>query len=121
VGFSTTNQNPNQIHKANNNLNLINYSIFFSFFLDTSTSSVQVKKQKSQGSEFLFCSQIIILQILITRREQDNSFLKLKFFKNVLAEILKIKSFSSVAKTMKFKAEWCSLLFTKKLSRLMNY
>jgi hypothetical protein len=69
VGFSTTNQNPNQIHKANNNLNLINYSIL-SFFLDTSTSSVQVKKQKSQGSEFLFCSQIIILQILITRREQ---------------------------------------------------
>ena len=34
-----------------------------------------------------------------------NSFLKLKFFKNVLAEILKINSFSSVAKTKKFKAE----------------
>ena len=35
-----------------------------------------------------------------------NSFLKLKFFKNVLAEILKINSFSSVAKTKKFKAEF---------------
>ena len=34
-----------------------------------------------------------------------NSFLKLKFFKNVLAEILKINSFSSVAKSKKFKAE----------------
>jgi hypothetical protein len=68
--FRTTNQNPNQIHNANNNLNLRNYSIFLSFFLDTSTSSVQVKKPKSQGSEFLFCSQIIILQLFTTRGEQ---------------------------------------------------
>jgi hypothetical protein len=29
----------------------------------------------------------------------------MKFFKNVLAEILKINSFIAVAKTMKFKAE----------------
>ncbi len=42
-----------------------------------------------------------------------NSFLKLKFFKNVLTEILKINSFSLVAKTKKFKAEDCSLIFTK--------
>ncbi len=42
-----------------------------------------------------------------------NSFLKLKFFKNVLAEILKINSFSSVAKTKKFKAQDCSVIFTK--------
>jgi hypothetical protein len=33
------------------------------FFLDE-------KESKNQGSEFLFCSQIIILQILTTRREQ---------------------------------------------------
>ena len=68
--FLTTNQNPNKIYNENNNLNLRNYSIFLSFFLDTSTSSVQVKKQKSQGSEFLFCSQSIILQLFTTRREQ---------------------------------------------------
>ena len=70
VRFCTNNQNPNQICNANNNLNLRYYSIFLSFFLDTSTSSVQVKKPKSQGSEFLFCSQIIILQLLKTRCEQ---------------------------------------------------
>ena len=32
--FITTNQNPNKIYNENNNLNLRNYSIFLSFFLD---------------------------------------------------------------------------------------
>ena len=52
-----------------------------------------------------FCSQIIVIHVFINRSEQDNSFLKHKFFKNVLAEILKINGFSSVAKTKIFKAE----------------
>jgi len=40
VRFRTT----NQIHNENNNLNLRKFSFLLSFFLDTSTSSVQVKK-----------------------------------------------------------------------------
>ena len=60
-----------------------------SFCLDT-------KERKNQGFEFLFC----------LNANNFNSFLKLKFFKNVLPEILKIKCFSSVAKTMKLKAEY---------------
>ena len=54
-------------------------------------------------------TQIIVLKVLISRcvRRGVNfhSFLKLTFFKNVLTEILKIRSFSSVVKTIKFKAE----------------
>ena len=77
-------------------------SFSLSFCLDT-------KERKNQGAEFLFCSQILILKLITTRCEQDNSFLKLKFFNNVLVEILKINSFKSVAKTMKFKAEYVRL------------
>ncbi len=96
--FSTTNQNPNQIHKANNNLNLINYSISFSFFLDTSTSSVQVKKQKSQGSEFLFCSQIIILQLFKIRREQFQLLSKTEIFQKCSCRNFKNQKFQFSSK-----------------------
>ncbi|NBW72716.1 MAG: hypothetical protein EBR24_08015, partial [Flavobacteriia bacterium] len=53
VRFRTTNQNSNQIHKANNNLNLKNNSILLSFFLDTSTSSVQVKKHHEVAAKLI--------------------------------------------------------------------
>jgi hypothetical protein len=76
------------------------------FFLDE-------KESKNQGSEFLFVRESLVLKYLRLVANNFNSFLKLKFFKNVLAEILKIKSFSSVAKTKKFKAEDCSQIFTK--------
>jgi hypothetical protein len=62
------------------------------FFLDE-------KESKNQGSEFLFVRESLVLKYLRLVANNFNSFLKLKFFKNVLAEILKINSFSSVAKT----------------------
>ena len=70
-------------------------------------------KLKNQGSEFIFVRKLLLNMYLQLVANNFNSFLKLKFFKNVLAEILKINGFSSVAKTKKFKAEDCSVIFTK--------
>ena len=70
-------------------------------------------KLKYQGSEFLFIRKELLNMYLQLVTNNFNSFLKLKFFKNVLAEILKINSFSSVAKTKKFKAEDCSVIFNQ--------
>ncbi len=86
--------------------NWVNIFILPFFFLDE-------KESKNQGSEFLFVRKLLLNIYLQLVANNFNSFLKLKFFKNVLAEILKINSFSSVAKTKKFKAEDCSLIFTK--------
>ena len=107
VRFSATNQNSNQIHNANNNLNLSNYSILLSFFLD------KKRNKKVKALNFYFVRKYLFYNYLHLVMNNFNSFLKLKFFKNVLAEILKINSFSSVAKTMKFKAEYSSLIITK--------
>ena len=99
VRFCTNNQNPNQICNANNNLNLRYYSIFLSFFLD------KKRNKKVKAMNFYFVRKSLFYSYLKLVANNFNSFLKLKFFKNVLAEILKIISFSAVAKTMKFKAE----------------
>jgi hypothetical protein len=64
-------------------------------------------KLKNQGGEFLFVRKLLFYKYLQLVANNFISFLKLKFFKNVLTEILKINSFSSVAKTMKFKAQDC--------------
>jgi len=74
---------------------------------------VVAAKLKNQGSEFIFARKSLLNMYLKLVANNFNSFLKLKFFKNVFAEILKINSFSSVAKIKKFKAEDCSLIFTK--------
>ena len=99
VRFRTT----NHIHNANNNLNLRKYSFLLSFFLD------KKRNKKSQGFEFYFVRKLLFNNYLILVANNFSSFLKLKFFKNVLAEILKINSFNSVAKSMKFKAEYFRL------------
>ena len=70
-------------------------------------------KLKNQGAEFIIVRKLLLNMYLQLAANNFNSFLKLKFFKNVLAEILKINSFSSVAKTKKFKAENCSVIYTK--------
>jgi hypothetical protein len=75
-------------------------NIFFAILLlDTSTGSVQAQRIKSQGSKFLFVRKLFSSYYLQLVANNFNSFLKLKFFKNVLTEILKITSFSAVAKT----------------------
>ncbi|NBW59442.1 MAG: hypothetical protein EBR41_02595 [Crocinitomicaceae bacterium] len=97
--FLNTNQNSKQIHNANNNLNLRNYSIFLSFFLD------KKRTKKVKAVNFYFVRKSLFYRYLQLVANNFYSFLKLKFFKNVLAEILKINSFSSASKNMKFKAE----------------
>ncbi len=63
------------------------------------------KKQKIKALNFYFVRKSLLSIYLQLVANNFNSFLKLKFFKNVLAEILKINSFSSVVKTKKFKTE----------------
>ncbi len=79
----------------NSNKTKINSTSFYFilpfFFLDE-------KETKNQGSEFLFVRKSLSYNYLQLVANNFNSFLKLKFFKNVLTEILKINSFSSVAK-----------------------
>ena len=76
---------------------------FFMFFLldqkVTKKSRLWISFFRRGGRKSLYykCLQLVA--------NNFNSFLKLKFFKNVLTEILKITSFTSVAKTKKFKAE----------------
>ena len=70
-------------------------------------------KLKNQGAEFIFVRKLLLNMYLQLVANNFNSFLKLKFLKNVLAEILKINSFSSVDKTKKFKAQDSSVIFTK--------
>jgi hypothetical protein len=64
------------------------------FFLDE-------KESKNQGSEFLFVRESLVLKYLQLVANNFNSFLKLNFFNPSAdgTEILKINSFSSVAKT----------------------
>jgi len=64
------------------------------FFLDE-------KESKNQGSEFLFVRKYLFYNYLQLVANNFNSFLKLKFFNPSAdgTEILKITSFSSVAKT----------------------
>jgi hypothetical protein len=58
-------------------------------------------KLKNQGSEFLFVRKSLPYNYLQLVANNFNSFLKLKFFNPSAdgTEILKINSFSSVAKT----------------------
>ena len=72
-------------------------------------------KLKNQGSEFIFVRKLLLSKYLQLVANNFNPFLKLKFFNPSAdgTEILKITSFSSVAKTKKFKAEDCSLIITK--------
>ena len=64
-----------------------------------------IKRIKNQGSKFLFVRKLLSDNYLKHVANNFNSFLKLNFFKNVLTEILKINSFSAVAKTKKSKAK----------------
>jgi len=64
------------------------------------------KNEKIKALNFYFVRKSFYSHYLQLVANNFNSFLKLKFFKNVLAEISKINSFSSVVKTMKFKAEY---------------
>ncbi|NBP74599.1 MAG: hypothetical protein EBU61_00975 [Crocinitomicaceae bacterium] len=70
---------------------------------ETPRSSSEAKKVKALN--FYFVRESLFYNYLQLVANNFSSFLKLKFFKNVLAEILKINSFSLVAKTMKLKAE----------------
>jgi len=63
------------------------------------------KETKNLGYEFLFVRKSLLYKQLKLVANNFNSFLKLKFFKNVLTEILKINSFIAVIKTKKFKAD----------------
>jgi hypothetical protein len=73
------------------------------------------KKQKIKALNFYFVRKTLLPIYLQLVANNFNSFLKLKFFNPSAdgAEILKINSFSSVAKTKKFKANYGSLIFTK--------
>ena len=64
------------------------------------------KNEKIKALNFYFVRKSLLYNYLKLVANNFNSFLKLKFFKNVLAEILKINSFSSVAKTTEFKAKY---------------
>ena len=78
----------------------------FLFFLtkkETPRSSSEAKKVKALN--FYFVRESLFYNYLKLVANNFNSFLKLKFFTNVLTEILKINSFRSVAKTIKFKAD----------------
>jgi len=77
-----------------------------SFLLD------KKRNKKVKALYFYFVRKSLFYNYLRCVSNNFSSFLKLTFFKNVLAEILKINSFSSVAKTMKFKAEYFRLADT---------
>jgi hypothetical protein len=74
---------------------------------ETPRSSSEAKKVKALN--FYFVRNTLFYNDLKLVANNFNYFLKLRFFKNVLAEILKINSFNSVAKTIKFKAEYFRL------------
>jgi hypothetical protein len=69
--------------------------------LDQKKHRVSSTEGKNQGSEFLFVRKSLLHWRLQLAANNFNSFLKLKFFNPSAdgTEILKINSFSSVAKT----------------------
>jgi hypothetical protein len=91
---------------------------YFNFFCLIKRNTAQAApKVKIKALNLLFVRKSLLYKHLQLDASNFNSFLKLKFFKNVLTEILKINSFIAVAKTDKFKAINVRLRFCNQIFR----